>query len=437
VSPLLLRRSLIVLAVLLCAAALAYFGFAGAIRSDWFRDWLSRRVSRSLRAEGEFEPLHWTGNKFFSRSFTARGSAKSKLTRLYASEIEATIDAGALLRGQIVIERLRAARLEVTFGKKPADVLPPEKKSGGGWKLPNILPGELVIRKMDVDQVTLHWQTSRGQQGQLSGTQVEATRKGAESWKVVANGGFAQHAAFPRINLVRADGTVDEKQVTVTEAAIQTPSQGTIKLKGNVAIDGPPVATVQATFSGLQLKAILPADWHFTGTTAGSVNYEGNLNEIEAGRATGHIDITNANLDFSALFGKLRPLLKAGGLDKANLDTAQADFSYENKRADLSRISASYRDQLRIEGDAGLQKDRVDARLLVGAAPEILQWFPGADAKVFTNERDGLRWAPMHLSGPWDHPKEDLSRRVLEAVRDTMADRLKKEAKSLLEQLGQ
>jgi hypothetical protein len=58
----------------------------------------------------------------------------------------------------------------------------------------------------------------------------------------------------------------------------------------------------------------------------------------------------------------------------------------------------------------------IDGTFQVGVAPASLQWLPGSQDRVFTQQRAGYVWAPMRLSGPLSKPGEDLSPRLIAAA---------------------
>ena len=93
------------------------------------------------------------------------------------------------------------------------------------------------------------------------------------------------------------------------------------------------------------------------------------------------------------------------------------------------------------EGAGSITPDRLDGNLLVGLSPKILGWIPGAQDKVFVEERDGLRWAKVNISGTPTQPKEDLTKRLISAFRDKMTKEFKGQTKdavkSLLDMLHQ
>jgi hypothetical protein len=94
-----------------------------------------------------------------------------------------------------------------------------------------------------------------------------------------------------------------------------------------------------------------------------------------------------------------------------------------------------------VEGAGSITPDRLDGNLLVGLSPKILGWIPGAQDKVFVEERDGLRWTKVNISGTPTQPKEDLTKRLISAFRDKITKEFKGQTKdavkSLLDMLHQ
>ena len=52
----------------------------------------------------------------------------------------------------------------------------------------------------------------------------------------------------------------------------------------------------------------------------------------------------------------------------------------------------------------------------MGIARSLLGWLPNAEA-VFPRERDGYLWTTVHLSGTLAAPEQDLSPRIMEAIK--------------------
>lgn len=86
---------------------------------------------------------------------------------------------------------------------------------------------------------------------------------------------------------------------------------------------------------------------------------------------------------------------------------------------------------MRVEGACTIAQNKI------GVTSSSLQWLPGSKARVFTVARDGYFWTPVRVSGPVDHPREDLTKRLLAAAASELLDNskgnLEDAAKALLD----
>ncbi len=439
-------KSTRILIFTLCLFALilfaGWFGLRSFIHSDAFRGWLAKKVNHALRVEGQFEPLDWEGSTFRSAGFTATGGPKSKLQTLRVTNISAHFNWWELLKGKWVIDHASAEKFEALVGKKPLPIpapvvtapsgLPPKEQS---YALPNFLPSEFRIEQLYVASADLHWETNRGDTGQLIGTKLSATLKGPEEWDLTATGGNAQHSPYPPVQIDQIHASVTADSVLINEAKGLLPGGGEVQVVGKVSRGKQLTAQFTSDFSDLDANQVLPVDWHVGGKASGHLVYTGDLDRFEHGEIMGSVKIAGAAFDMTNLFVTLHQLAKFGGLNEVRIDSIEADVKYVEHQLDLSNIRASYQDQVRVEGEGVITPNRLDGNLLIGLSPRILGWIPGAEEKVFIEERDGLHWAKVNISGTPEQPKEDLTKRLISAFRDRMTKEFKGQAKDAVKSL--
>ena len=172
-------RLLILLAALLALVFFSgWFGFHSYIQSDLFREWLSKKISRSIRVNGQLEPLTWEGSLFRSAGFSGKGNGKSKLRSLEVTNLSAHVDWWQLLKGSWVINQLDADKVVAVVGKRPTETASPAAelpKQPPGFSLSNLLPSELRIEHLYIASANLHWETDYGDSGQF---QIDRTPDG-------------------------------------------------------------------------------------------------------------------------------------------------------------------------------------------------------------------------------------------------------------------
>ena len=432
-------RLLILIPVLLVLVFFAgWFGLHFFIQSDSFREWLGKKVGHALHVDGQFEPLTWEGSTFRSAGFSGAGTAKSKLRSLRVVNIVAHFDWSQLLKGKWVIDHISAEKLEALVGKKPAEAFSPpavptkESQSPG---FPNFLPSDFRIDHLYVASADLHWETNHGDTGQLVGAKLTATLTEPDQWDVSAVGGNARHASYPALQVDHIRASVSRDSIVIRDAKAMIPGGGEIQLAGKVSTGRQLNAQFTTDFSELDAIQALPAEWHIGGKASGHLVYTGDLDRFEHGEVTGTMKITGAAFDMTNLFATLHQLAKFGGLNDVRIDSIETHFKYHEHELQLSNIQASYQDQIRVEGAGTITPDRLDGNLLIGLSPKILGWIPGAEEKVFVEEREGLRWAKVTISGTPEQPKEDLTKRLIGSFRDRMTKEFKGQTKDAVKSL--
>jgi hypothetical protein len=438
IGRLLIFGSLLVLVVIFGG----WIGLRFFIQSDSFRDWLGKRVGRSLHAEAKFEPLTWEGWTFRSAGFSLTGTGKSKLRSLQMRNVSAHIDLRQVLKGELTVDLITADAADAVVGKNRAPVpKPPPHPKEFAIKLPKFIHPELKVERLNVTAANIHWTTNAGETGQYTGFKLIATRTGPDQWDAIAEGGAARHATYPELQVENVRALVSRDSIMIAESKAAVYGGGNIKVTGKIATTNMLSARLTADFSGVDANSLLPAVWRFSGRASGQLVYAGDLDRFEHGAVTGTVKIDDATLDLTELFPTLRKLARFGGLSDVQIDAIEANVHYKEKQLELSDIHANAQDQIRVEGSCRITPDRLDGTLQLGLSPKILGWIPGAEEKVFVDERAGLRWAKVTIGGSPERPKEDLTQRLFAAVRDKMMKEFdggtKDAVKSLLDLLHQ
>ncbi len=430
------RPLAIIIVVLLGLISASWLGTFAFLRSDLFRTWLSKKVSRSLSVDGHFESIRWDGSVFRSPGFAATGTSKIKLSSLLAKNISAQVDWWQLLKIQIVINHVHADQLDLFLGGRipvhDLDQKPKQRAQIKSW-----LPTDLQIGEISVANVNLQWETNSGQHGRLSGSSVSATRKNPDLWDVVVSGGEIQHQEFPAVQVENAHCSFSQELMTINDASFKTGPSGKVDLLGKIEFGQSRKLQLQANFAGLDSKGIFPTDWYFSGILSGHLNYDGGLDRLEHGSLDGPIAFNNAQVDFARYFTKLRPLLAIEKLTVVKFESFQTNIHYRNKETLFSDLSASSKGGLRIEGYGTVRRDQIDSTMQLGIAPFIVSSLPIPATQIFSEQRNGFFWTTVKITGTLGDPHEDLSPRLLNLLQENLSrslkNRVKDAAKSLLD----
>jgi hypothetical protein len=424
------RLPLILLAAVVVSLLLGVgIGFYSFVHSDASSEWLTQRLNRSLRVNGKLEPVTWTGSTFSSSGFSGTGRSKSRVTTLDASRISAHLNLPKLFSGVWDFDEVNVEKASVFLGKRAPDSVEQKAPNGSGFNLGHLFSFDFQIDHIAINQSNLHWLTDHGDSGDLLGTKIVATRRDADSWDVSASGGKTEHAGLPSVTLDTLAALTGSKGVTITQAKLLGQNGGTISVNGFVALEADQTSRIHSEFSALPINDLYPEKLHLNGIMSGTADYAGNIQREDAGAITGSLHIDKLRVDWSAFLGKIRSLIQTSTITDWALDSVDTQVVYRNQHVEFSNLTAKYQDQVKIEGKGTLDSGRINATFSIGLSAGILNLLPGVQQKVFTEQRDGLYWAPMQVTGTTQNPKEDLSKRISSALQESIGKEFKDQAK--------
>lgn len=429
-----MKRLALILSLIIILLAGCWIGLGVFIRSDAFRSWLGHRVSQSLRAEGSFEPLSWTGATFRSGGFKATGQPGSKVGSVRLTGLTAHLDWPKLLTGQIVLDAVSAEQAEVQL--VPARVAQAKPVVPTSSKLPFLrFRIHFSVQRVTIYHASLAYESRRGTKGSLNNLGILAVKTGPSAWEFTVNGGTIHSDRFPAAQLVKAQAGLNSRHLQIQLLELASPDGGTATIQGEVQLNRELSADLHAKMAGIPVASFPLNKEKLDGVASSDLTFQGALNHFERGTIQGDFRANEVHYDFRRYLGGLRYLAGSGSLGSADFDSVAGHVLYSNHNFLLTNLDAVYRDAVRMMGTVEVKGDQLQGVLQVGLKPELLDWVPGSLEAVFTEQRGGLNWTVVRLSGTVQEPKEDLSKRILTAVEDRLGrdlrNRLKDTAKSL------
>ena len=416
--------------------AVIWFGTPIFLGSDFCRRWINRNVNRSLQIEGTFAPITSNGGALYSADYAGKGRPKTHVASIQAKDLSARPNWQKLLSGVCEFNDLSIKNIDLVIGT-PAPDPPGDQHStpSPGIRLPSFIHLKLQVNQVSVDQINVHWSRDENP-GEISGLQALAVNRGDKQWDLSAKGGTLAENGWPNLQIDQATGSYQSTAITVSQAKLLVPTGGSIAVNGAMDLDGKRPYRFHGDLAGLSVSDFPSTKWHLQGVASGSLDFTGDLDDPNSSEIVGSVHLDKAKLDWSLLFGKIRSLIKQLGLNDWQLDAVDALVSRRGRHFEFSNLSVKYRDLLRVEGNGTIDSDQIKANLNIGLSSSLLDWLPGVQQKVFAEQHDGLCWAQMQVTGPMDDPKEDLSKRISDALAQGMSNQFKNQAKSLLDLLG-
>ncbi len=395
--------------------AVAFFARAAAgwyLGSGRFRQQITRAVDQELKARGTFQPLHFTGGTFYSDGFVADGKERAFFSELRADQIRAVVNWRGLLDRRWEVNELNIQNLEIRFaGRTPAESAAraeptrPAAKKKSSWKLD--------LRKAEIAQSAWHWGASPASAGSLTKSGFTLTPDNG-AWLVEARSGTLAQSGWPILTIDSAKLRYTGASLFVTESALRA-GEGRLHVDGEIAFDR--AADLRVRLEQVDFAPFLPADWRMRlhGKIAGTAKLHAPL-PAGALRIEGDLRLVEGQLEALPVLDQIAAFTRTERFRRVALTRGSLTFSNEGDRTVVQNLLLESAGLMRVEGQCTIAQNKIDGVFHLGVTAASLQWLPGSQERVFTEARDGYYWTPVRVTGPVEHPREDLTKRLLAAA---------------------
>ena len=399
------------------------------LRSEEFRRFVSSATARTLHAEGEFAPLHFTGMNIYSDGFKARGSEQAAFATFAIDQIRADLSLRRWRERVWQIDRVEAQRVEVHLDG--SRIAMPEAASGTHARIPAIgsgwLPNRVEIANASVREVHLVWAD-----GSLRRVNVVANQKDG-AWEIAGNGGQIAHGKLPGIDVASMRLVYREPSLFVQSAEFRQGAAGTLSAEGEVRFGDQ--LDLNAKLADIDIAPFLNDDWRVRlhGKLAGEVRVQSALAGKSAPVLSGSLRLNAGQIEALPVLNEIADFTMLQRYRRLALNKASADFRQESGTLHATNFVLESTGLMRVEGAFNVTNGIIDGTFQVGVAASSLTLVPGAQERVFTETRGGYVWTPMRLQGPIDGPAEDLSPRLIAAAEGAVIEKVESTVKGAIE----
>lgn len=413
-------RRIAIIAGAACAIGLwgGYVRLKNYLHSEGFRDFLSVKVSRAAGVEGQFAPFHWSGLGVDSASYVAAGDGP--LVSLRAEGLHTELGLRGVVRGVWILDDVRVASLD-------AEILPvvAEQTASGGEDAPltkkerprRWYPSQVELGGLEVGKANIRATLEDGRKFSLEDFSVTGEQDAsAGSYSGEIRGGVLNlpDDFWPQIHLGSVKVAYRDELLTVRSADAVVWDTGRLQASGqwNRRTKG---YDFRGSAKDIPLERLVRENWakKITGTVSSTFEV------AEAGKgaeARGVLSIDGGSLTALPVLEVLSAYADTSRFRELELTKARADWSWSKESITLRNLELESGDLLRIRGDLAIRGEELEGAVLLGISPKIISVVPGAESAVFVSGEDGLMWARVSIGGTVDHPKEDLSDRLITAA---------------------
>jgi hypothetical protein len=423
------RAAIILLLLCLAGAAVFYASVRSYLHSDGFRRLLSQKASAATKVSGDFTPFRWEGLAVETDAF--HGTGQGIIRDLRVDGLHTEIGLGGVRRGVWEIRDARMRRVVISLDASGFPEASDVGKADGFFTEPSgekqgWLPREVELLGLELGQVDLQARLSEGQRPLIaSGIKVDVKPDGGRrSYRAEISGGdiLLPFESVPSLRLDQARLRYKDGAVFLTHLSAEAFKDGRIEASGEWDKETRRFS-FEGGVSGVKCEEVLSETWAKRLIGGLSTDFTAD-NHSGKPVARGHLVLHNGTLTALPVLDTLAAYADTRRFRVLALSEAHADWRWEKDLIELSNIVIASEGLARLEGKVTIRGKDLDSNLRLGLLPGTLANIPGAETDVFTPGERGLLWAPLHLTGTLDKPREDLSDRLFTAAGMRMLETL-------------
>jgi len=386
------------------------------LQSERFRHTISSATAGFLRASSDYGPFRFEGTDVYSEALNASGRENAAFSSLRAEQLRAEVNLRGIFRNVWDIKEVTVQQMAVELNG-PREAAQPSASSpatGASW-LARWLPKKVELEKLNIRMASLHWPA-----GSLKGSQVLLQPDG-QTWRIELQDGVVAQNGWPGSKLDYARLRYNAPILYLNDSQLTANEGGSARVTGQV--DFSQNLDLHCDLQGISVTPLLSPDWRekVHGTLTGSVHVQAEL-PLKTPALDGEIQLVNGRLEALPILDQIALFTGSQQFRTLDLSTATGKFQQSGDHLQVDHFVAESAGLLRLEGAFTVINGVLEGNFQVGVTASSLRWLPGSQEHVFNVSRDGYCWAPMHLTGPVDHPQEDLSPRLIAAAKQKVIE---------------
>lgn len=401
------------------------------VESDVFRHALEDETAKGLHFRGgAYAPIQRTG-LLTARSEHFRAEDGEKAMR----SIDARQIAARFNPWGIFLRRWQFDDILIGSGDVEVQVYQPTSQPTPAkpW-FAIFLPKRVYLKRIESDAANVTWRF-RKQRAGLFATRLLITPHGRD-FNYQATGGKLKMPLFPDLGLRGMHLLITKKLFTLHDIDLVPPrvpvgeadsfpvaeNEGTIHGQGTVGIGEDKSVDINVSFENAPIGPWLPRNWkgHVVGNAFGKLRWTGKDTKLESSGGEGSLGVRAANIIGLPFLENLATITGEKSFQHLELDDCGLELEWRYPKIDIEKIALEEKGKFRIEGALTIERGALNGAIELGVARKYLNWLPNPE-EIFMRERDGYLWTKVHLSGTTEAPKEDLSPRVVDLLKESPA----------------
>jgi hypothetical protein len=410
-----------VAAVLLCAGTIT-IGWLNPrltrfVESDQFRRELEKETAKGLHfQDAHYAPIHRTGTWTAEcADFTADNGRKA-MKKIDAHGITGSFNPWGIFRRLWQIDRLHIQSGEVGIQVYEPE---PEPSPAKPWYAV-FLPERVYLNRVESEPVDVTWRFREKRAG-FFGTRLLITPHGRD-FEYQASGGELKMASLPELSLRHTHLLITKTLLELYQLELQPSGQtrGSLRASGKAGTRDDRHIDFKFEIDRMPVADWLPDTWaqHVNGVASGKVLWRGENPKLESAMGEANLRVVDGYIQHLPFLEKLATITGEKELTHLRMDVCWAELEWHYPSIGIKGFTLEENGKFRAEGEVAVQEGKLHGTIQLGVARRLLAWLPKPE-EVFPREKGGYLWTAVHLSGTIKSPQQDLSPRIVEAIKES------------------
>jgi hypothetical protein len=415
-----------------------YMLMLSRIRGEGFRTGASERISEIVGTDVEFGRFQLSGLNLNSRKVVVAGTPGGLFREAEIGALRTRLNPVTMLSNAWSLGFVQASSGSLRFGLGGADRREPElggKAADLGDRLQVVAAGigldsdpkNIDISGIKIAGCDLFWDGNAPAANPFIASSNAST--GDLSEPIVGlsfRGGQLAVPGWPEFGIEAISGDLNKGVYQVRRASLLHVGDGNLSLKGTVATTGDGKYRFAGEYSDIELREIVHEEWadKLGGKVDGKIEVEGALTKVGSMNAEGEFSIRKLVFSNNKILQRLSLTVGESLLARLEFRTFQGRYRRGADRTEFYDLEGEHLALLRLRGGFSVFFDgRLEGSIEIGLPEQILAKAEGGKPALFGAERDGFCWTTVTLGGLIDDPREDLTTRLQQALRQFIKER--------------
>jgi hypothetical protein len=386
------------------------------LESDRFRAELEKETAKGLHfSGGTYSPIRRTGFLSATSDGFRANNGRKAMELMDARGITAKFNPLGVFfrRWQLDDVHIQSGEVEIqTYAPTP------EPSPAKPW-FHIFLPQRVYLKLVESEPADVTWRF-RGEKGGFFGTRLVITPHGRD-FNYQASGGTLKMALIPNLQLRDTHLLITRKLLTLYNLDLQPSDVGTgnIHAEGTAGTGEDRSVNFNFNFERIPVEEWLPKQWreHVRGKASGKILWRGKNPKLESSAGEATLRIDGGRIIELRFLENIAKITNEKALERLTLDDCSFALAWNYPSAEIKNIAVEERGKFRAEGTIQVEKKALSGAIELGVARPLLDWLPKPE-EVFPHQHDGYLWTTVHLSGTTDAPRQDLSPRIMEVLKE-------------------